>query len=337
MASRVDVHGPRGAAATPAACRTARLRRLLSAECGVRAAEAAKAEAQDSRSFQAVLHALQHPTECSSRRVVTFKDWRNGLGAQLSSIVGAWAAQLGKMGSFHPDAQTDGRLPPLLVPLGGLRYANKARCAKRDLACYFTPMASCAPPTATKSIRAAKTPAELASRVSADLHLSRPRDKWWLRKELTRYIFQPNAALRAMLQRVRSEMKLMAPRDRGPSVGDSAGEDSAKGQHAGEDSAGAHGAAASDALAIDELVAVHVRRGDKRDLGAKERGEPFSDAMYVSAALALADELGAKGFLLASSEPETLRRLPEMLRPRPTFVMPAHYFVQVSGEVRPSG
>ena len=86
---------------------------------------------------------------------------------------------------------------------------------------------------------------------------------------------------------------------------------------------------------LGRLVGVHVRRGDKRDLGAKERGEPFSDAMYVQAALALADEVGASGFLLASSEPDTLKRLPALLKPRPTFVMPAKYFVQVEEGLTP--
>ena len=115
---------------------------------------------------------------------------------------------------------------------------------------------------------------------------------------------------------------------------------------------------------LGRLVGVHVRRGDKRDLGAKERGEPFSDAMYVTAAKvprrhgpprpqprsraaapppsrrytasravcwvqALAREVGAEGFLLASSEPNTLTRLPPLLLPLPTYVMPAHHFVDV--------
>ena len=88
-------------------------------------------------------------------------------------------------------------------------------------------------------------------------------------------------------------------------------------------------------LRTDQLVAVHIRRGDKRDLGAKERGEPFSDAQYVRAAVAVADEIGATGFLLASSEPETLRRLPPMLLPRPTFVMPSKYFVHVPEGLTP--
>ena len=94
--------------------------------------------------------------------------------------------------------------------------------------------------------------------------------------------------------------------------------------------ADAGGGGGSEWLRTDQLVAIHIRRGDKRDLGAKERGEPFSDAMYVKAAIALADEMGASGFLLASSEPETLRRLPPMLAPRPTYVMPGKYFVQVA-------
>ena len=29
--------------------------------------------------------------------------------------------------------------------------------------------------------------------VTRELRFRRPRDKWWLRKELTRYIFRPNA------------------------------------------------------------------------------------------------------------------------------------------------
>ena len=87
-------------------------------------------------------------------------------------------------------------------------------------------------------------------------------------------------------------------------------------------------------MARPDASALHVRRGDKRDLGAKERGEPFSDEMYVSAARALADEVGAKGFLLASSEPETLKRLPRMLGMR-TYVMPAKYFVYVTEGLTP--
>jgi hypothetical protein len=46
-------------------------------------------------------------------------------------------------------------------------------------------------------------------------------------------------------------------------------------------------------------------------------------------AQALASEVGAEGFLLASSEPTTLTRLPPLLLPLPTYVMPAHHFVAV--------
>jgi len=259
---------------------------------------------------------LQHPSDCSRRAIVTFKDWRNGLGAQLSSLVGAWAAQIAKAGSIalSPTAAEGARLPPVLVPLGGLRYANKARCAQRDLDCYFERFAACAAPPGAKTARAAKTPTALSERLSDDLSLRRRRDKWWLRKELTRYVFRPNDETSRMLARVRAEMDLASPRhleEVGPG-----GMSTDSGERAGR-------------LRTDQLVAIHVRRGDKKDLGAKERGEPFTDAMYVRAALALADEVGASGFLLASSEPETLKRLPLLLRPRPTYVMPAHYFVYV--------
>ena len=47
-------------------------------------------------------------------------------------------------------------------------------------------------------------------------------------------------------------------------------------------------------------------------------------------------QVGARGFLLASSEPETLKRLPLLLGPRPTFVMPAKYFVQVREGLLPT-
>ena len=43
----------------------------------------------------------------------------------------------------------------------------------------------------------------------------------------------------------------------------------------------------------------------------------------------LAREVGADGFLLASSEPNTLTRLPPLLLPLPTYVMPARHFVDV--------
>ena len=49
----------------------------------------------------------------------------------------------------------------------------------------------------------------------------------------------------------------------------------------------------------------------------------------VAWAQAVASEVGAEGFVLASSEPSTLTRLPPMLLPLPTYVMPAHYFVAV--------
>ena len=281
------------------------------------------------------------------RRLVTYKDWRNGLGAQLSSLVGAWAAQLAKaptlaVHSLDTSGLT-GQLPPLLVPLGGLRYANKARCAKRDLACYFEPPTSCEAPAGTKAVRAAKTPPELAMKLGEELRLSRPRDKWWLRKELTAYFFRPNGATRAMLGRVRKEIRLQPPRTDSPPWTHPQTEvpqtpslyDAASSSSPGTDPGNDNVSEGEGALSTSDLVAVHVRRGDKRDLGAKERGEPFSDRMYVAAALALADEVNAKGFLLASSEPETLIRLPPLLKPRPTFVMPAHYFVHVPEGMTP--
>ena len=43
----------------------------------------------------------------------------------------------------------------------------------------------------------------------------------------------------------------------------------------------------------------------------------------------MADEVGAEGFILASSEPNTLLRLPPLLLPLPTYVMAAHHFVAV--------
>ena len=245
----------------------------------------------------------------------------NGLGAQLSTLVGVWAALLHR----ERAAKTTplfGAHAPLLVPLGGLRYANKALCPKRDLSCYFEPFTACGAPDAARKARAAKTPPELADMVSQELHLRRHRDKWWFRKELTRYVFRPNAQTRAMLAAVRDEMGVLPPSERGaPEATAAAGAE--------------HASQGGQQLRMDQLVAIHVRRGDKRDLGAKERGEPFSDAMYVKAALALADEVGAAGFLLASSEPETLRRLPALLKPRPTVVMPAKYFVQVPEGLTP--
>lgn len=301
-----------------------RLRVLLSPLCGAAASSTAADDAADSRSMQAALHAHQHPADCSRRRIARFKDWRNGLGSQLSSLVGAWAAQLEKPPSLlKPDAVAAAGnvepLPALLVAAGGLRYANKALCPRRDLSCYFEPFTACEAPEGVSTVRAAKMRPELAGRWSDSLRLRRRRDKWWVRMEMTKYIFRPHAATMAMLVRVRHEMRLRPPE--------------AKPTRSADLEASSDGGPAW--LRIDQLVAVHVRRGDKKDLGAKERGEPFSDAMYVRAALALADEVGAAGFLLASSEPSTLARLPQLLAPRPTYVMPAKYFVQVPEGLTP--
>ena len=273
-----------------AACATPRLRKLLGASCGSAAAAAAADEAHDSAAVQAYLRGRQHEGCAGVTKVREFRDWRNGFGAQLSSLVGAWAAQL------QQDLDDDGA-HTLLVAHGGMRYANKRLCPARDLSCYFEPFSGCADAVAAaerplKEARTKKTPPGLAAALGAKLGLRRPRDTWWLRKELTRYIFRPNANTTAMLGRVKREMAL--PGD-----------------------------------ASARLLALHVRRGDKRDLGAKERGEPFSDAMYVAAARALADEMGASGVLLASSEPSTLERLPALLAPLPTYVMPEKYFVRV--------
>ena len=240
-----------------AACATPRLRKLLGASCGSAAAAAAD-EAHDSAAVQAYLRGRQHEGCAGVTKVREFRDWRNGFGAQLSSLVGAWAAQL------QQDLDDDGA-HTLLVAHGGMRYANKRLCPARDLSCYFEPFSGCGDAVAAaerplKEARTKKTPPGLAAALGAKLGLRRPRDTWWLRKELTRYIFRPNANTTAMLGRVRREMAL--PGD-----------------------------------ASARLLALHVRRGDKRDLGAKERGEPFSDAMYVAAARALADEMGASGVL----------------------------------------
>ena len=302
-----------------AICLGTQLPKILRFKCdGARAATAAADEAADAAALQSALHALQHPPNCdsaaTSRPAYTFKDWRNGLGAQINTLVGVWAAILHREASAT--APLFGPRAPLLIPLGGLRYANKALCPKRDLSCYFEPFSACEPLPSARKARAAKTPPELAERVTTELKLRRPRDKWWLRKELTRFVFRPNARTRTMLAAVREEMSLLPPSTSGGATGGGSGK-------------------AAGGLRTDQLVGIHIRRGDKRDLGAKERGEPFSDAMYVKAALALADELNAAGFLLASSEPETLRRLPALLKPRPTFVMPAKYFVQVPEGLTP--
>lgn len=306
-------------ALSPPACQSARLRRVLALECGESAERAAHDAASDSAKLQAALRTWQHPTECTVARTRVYRDWRNGLGAQLSSLVGAWAAALAKDDLARVNARAT-----VLLAAGGMRYANKALCPSRDLTCYFEPLSSCDAPSRTtgvKEARAAKTPAALAVRLSDQLGLSRTRDKWWLRMELTRYIFRPNAATLGMLAAVREEMRLRAP----------SGDDSAL-RPASAVQEGAEAASEADERRTDELVALHVRRGDKRDLGAKERGEPFSDSMYVAAAAAVAEASGARGFLLASSEPSTLSRLPPLLRAAtglPTYVMPAHHFVQV--------
>ena len=240
--------------------------------------------------------------------------------AQLSTLVGVWASALQK----HAEA-TDtvfgraGSNAPLLVALGGMRYVNKAQCTSRDLSCYFEPFSACEAPESARTIRAAKTPMELASRISSELRLRRKRSKWWLRKELMRYVLRPNNRTVRMLNAVRSEMGLSAPRMLNAVRGE-------MGLFEPSKSAVESGV---NRLHTNQLVGIHIRRGDKRDLGAKERGEPFSDAMYSKAALALAREVGAAGFLLASSEPETLTRLPPLLAPLPTFIMPAHHFVAV--------
>ena len=332
------------------ACRSSRLRSLLAAECRSdrTAADEADEEA-DVAELQAALRQLQHPANCSTfaGRQFVFKDWRNGLGAQLSSLVGAWSGVLARQasdrgssrgGSHHFTRPIFGATSPLLTPLGGLRYANKALCPKRDLSCYFLPFSGCDPPAVgARNARAAKTPPELSAAISGDLGLRRTRDKAWLRRELTRYVFRPNEATRTMLERVRAEMGLMPPRHRRRPAPASAPASAAvsEGKVAGGGATRGEAAAGVRRVHIDELVAVHIRRGDKRDLGAKERGEPFSDAMYVRAAVAVADEVGARGFLLASSEPETLRRLPRLLAPRPSFVMPAAYFVPVPEGLTP--
>ena len=332
------------------ACMSKRLRDLLSPLCGAAARDLqiAADAAADSQSMQAALHAYQHPADCSRRRIVRFKDWRNGLGSQLSSLVGAWAAQLEKPPSLlTPDAVAAAGnvepLPVLLIAAGGLRYANKALCPRRDLSCYFEPFTACEAPEGVKTVRAAKMRPELAGRWSDSLRLRRRRDKWWVRMEMTKYIFRPHAATKAMLVRVRHEMRLLPPAtmaagspsaDRGARSADSSSDlEASSNIELRSPISSSDGSPAW--LRIDQLVAVHVRRGDKKDLGARERGEPFSDAMYVRAALALADEVGATGFLLASSEPSTLARLPQLLAPRPTYLMPAKYFVQVPEGMTP--
>ena len=180
---------------------------MLGLECDAAKARAEAADdSADVASLQAALKAQQHPPDCASATASgahVFKDWRNGLGAQISSLVGAWATLMAKnaavdgSGRVFParrgsreaaggTAAAGAASPHLLIPLGGLRYANKARCPKRDLSCYFVPFGSCEAPEGAKNARAKKTPPELAAQISRELKLRRPRDKWWLRKELTR-------------------------------------------------------------------------------------------------------------------------------------------------------
>ena len=265
-----------------------------------------------------MLWARQHPISClHSGDDRTFKDWRNGLGAQLSSIVGAWAHLLDLTGGSAGSAR--------LLASGGMRYANKARCPRRDLSCYFEPLSGCEARGDEKEARAAKTPERLAGALGKQLQFRRPRDKWWLRRELTRFVFRPNVATAALQQRVCGEMRLHLPSCLPPALVNASVATAARRPIGANDGDGGAGGAR-----LDRLVALHVRRGDKRDLGAKERGEPFSDDMYVQAAKAVASAVGAEGFLLASSEPSTLERLPPLLLPLPTYVMPAHHFVQVA-------
>ena len=177
-----------------------------------------------------MLRARQHPATCShSADDRTFRDWRNGLGAQarrmpppphavhrapciarhglslrlpwqLSSLVGAWAHLLARTGGARGSAR--------LLASGGMRYANKARCPKRDLACYFEPLSGCEASGDEKEARAAKTPEALPAELGEALGFHRSRDKWWLRRELTRFVFRPNAASAALMLRVCSEMQI---------------------------------------------------------------------------------------------------------------------------------
>jgi len=267
-------------------CASVLLTELLGQACGKHAATAIADDLHDSARLQAFLMTRQHPANCATRRVFVFKDWRNGLGAQLSSLLGSWTALL------SDGEPADGAA--VLTASGGMRYANKRLCPQRDLSCYFEPLSSC-PPVSLSKARAVKTPPAVAVDLSHLLGLRRERDTWWLRKELIKYIFRLNRNTSNMLNRVTEEMQL------------------GKGAN----------------TQLSDLVGLHVRRGDKKDLGAKDRGEPFPDAMYVIATKAVAAEINAKGVLLASSEPQTLRTLPQQLLPLTTYVMPAKYFVHV--------
>ena len=119
---------------------------------------------------------------------------------QLSSLVGAWAHLLARTGGARGSAR--------LLASGGMRYANKARCPKRDLACYFEPLSGCEASGDEKEARAAKTPEALPAELGEALGFHRSRDKWWLRRELTRFVFRPNAASAALMLRVCGEMQI---------------------------------------------------------------------------------------------------------------------------------
>ena len=119
---------------------------------------------------------------------------------QLSSLVGAWAHLLARTGGTRGSAR--------LLASGGMRYANKARCPKRDLACYFEPLSGCEASGDEKEARAAKTPEALPAELGQALGFHRSRDKWWLRRELTRFVFRPNAASAVLMLRVCTEMQI---------------------------------------------------------------------------------------------------------------------------------
>ena len=162
-----------------------------------------------------------------------------------------------------------------------MRYANKARCPKRDLACYFEPLSGCEASGDEKEARAAKTPEALPAELGEALGFRRSRDKWWLRRELTRFVFRPNAASAMLMLRVCTEMQISHASCLPPSLFNATVAATARQASASGDGGGGGGGGGAH---LGRLVGVHVRRGDKRDLGAKERGEPFSDDMYVAAA-----------------------------------------------------
>jgi hypothetical protein len=119
---------------------------------------------------------------------------------QLSSLVGAWAHLLARTGGTRGSAR--------LLASGGMRYANKARCPRRDLACYFEPLSGCEASGDEKEARAAKTPEALPAELGQALGFHHSRDKWWLRRELTRFVFRPNAASAVLMLRVCTEMQI---------------------------------------------------------------------------------------------------------------------------------